>query len=233
MKTVSLLAELQLLDTRTDENAATRQAMQQRLIESSDIIAGRAEIARAEQNLNDLRTSLRNLELQVNGLDEKIKQIEQRLYGGRVSNPKELQGLDQDERQLKKHKFDLEDQVLDLMTRIDSAEKNVQESRGTLTRNSEQWAKQAEQARTAIQGLDSSDASLEHKRQTLRKQIKPDDLRVYDDLRRSKRGRAVSLIKGTSCSACGFAVPSGLISRAKLGEELVFCVNCGRILVVQ
>lgn len=216
-----------------DENVATRQVMEQRLIESSDVSAARADSTRAEQELNDLHAMLRNLELQVNGLEEKIKQIEQRLYGGRVSHPKELQGLDQDEKQLKKHKFDLEDHVLDLMTKIEDAEKNVKESRGRLARKSEQWATQAEQARAAIHGLDVSDADLEHKRQTLRAQIKPDDLRVYDDLRRSKKGRAVAPIKGTSCSACGFAVPSGLISRAKLGDEMVFCVNCGRILVVQ
>jgi predicted nucleic acid-binding Zn-ribbon protein len=54
---------------------------------------------------------------------------------------------------------------------------------------------------------------------------------VYEGLIKSKKGRAVAHIKGAACSACGFAIPSGLASRARVGEELVFCVNCERILV--
>ena len=59
----------------------------------------------------------------------------------------------------------------------------------------------------------------------------PEHLQIYDGLRRDKKGRAVAVMKGKSCSACGYEVPSGLIARVKNGTDLVYCSNCLRILL--
>ena len=72
---------------------------------------------------------------------------------------------------------------------------------------------------------------MARERDELRARLSEVDLQVYDSLYESKKGRAVAHVKGSSCAACGYAIPSGLASRARMGEEIVYCANCGRILV--
>jgi uncharacterized protein len=232
MKPTTLLVELQNLDTRIDENAFVRADLARKLEDTSQVTHARAELAKSDSQTGDLKAKLRALELETRGLDEKLAELSARLYSGRITNAKELAGLNQDEKMLQRRKSELEDQELELMEQIETAENAVRDKRGAYEKISAQTSAQTEHDRTALQQLDAADVSLIQKRDALRAQVPPDALRAYDHLRLTKKGRAVAHLKGTSCAVCGYAVPSGLISRVKLGDELVFCANCERILTL-
>ena len=78
--------------------------------------------------------------------------------------------------------------------------------------------------------LNAATADLTGKRQAIVAQLDPELVRTYDVLRKSKKGRAVAPIKGTSCSLCGHEIPIGLLPR-QAGNEVMFCSNCERILL--
>jgi predicted nucleic acid-binding Zn-ribbon protein len=230
MNRITLLVELQNLDTRIDENAAMRALHEKRLADASAVALARGALENANKHAAELQAKLRGLELEARGLEDKLKQVNERLYGGRITNPKELDGLNRDGTMLAKHKSELEDQELALMEQVEVSETVVKDKRAEHEKISAQTAAENERARTALRELAATDADLMRKRVAVRAQLPADALQVYDDLRRTKKGRAVSLIKGTNCAACGNEIPSGLLSRVKHGDELVFCVNCGRIL---
>lgn len=230
MKPIILLAELQNLDTRIDENATARAALQKHLADVGTLTAARDQADAFDKRVHELRARLRSLELETSGLEEKIKQVAQRLYSGHITNPKELDGLSRDEAMLKRRKAELEDQELELMAQLEVAEKLAHEKRQAYEQLAAQWDAAAARDRAALQELDHRDAELTRKRAALRAQLSADALALYDDLRRTKKGRAVASIKNSACSVCGYAVPSGLASRVKLEDELIFCPNCGRIL---
>lgn len=230
MNQITLLVELQHLDTRSDENATLRASLQTKLADTTALDSARAAFDTNEIHTDDLKKKLRALELETGGLSDKLKGVGERLYSGRITNAKELADLNQDEKMLQRRKSELEDRELALMEQIEGADNALREKRAALEKIASETDKRHAQERVALGGLDASDADLARKRDALRAQLPADALRVYDDLRHTKKGRAVVLIKASSCSACGTAVPSGLISRLKLGNELVFCTNCERIL---
>lgn len=230
MNTITLLVELQNMDMRNDENAAVRARVEKSLADAAELDAARAALAQSDTNISALKAQLRSLELEAQGLTEKIKQVNERLYSGRITNAKELAGLNQDEKMLERRKSELEDRELALMEQIEAADHRITDTRAAFEKISAQTAARQDKDRAMLSQLDASDAELARKRDALRAQLDANTLRVYDHLRATKKGRAVAPLKNTSCSACGFAVPSGLISRVKVGTELVFCTNCERIL---
>lgn len=230
MNLTYLLVELQNVDLNSDENARARAVVESKLADSSALNAARAQVdAGAAQN-TELEHQLRTLELETGSLTEKLKQVNERLYSGRITNAKELAGLNDDEKMLQKRKRELEDKELALMEQLESAANLLQSGRAAYENRLAQSNAQHERERVALQQLDASDLELAQKRESLRARLGAQTLQTYDHLRAAKKGRAVAIMKNASCGQCGYGVPGGLISRVQAGSELVFCSNCERIL---
>lgn len=230
MNAVSLLLELQSADLQSDENARARAEWDIKLTDAAALAAARADLDKTAQQIAALEHQLRDLELETGSLTDKLKQVNERLYSGRITNAKELAGLNDDEKMLQKRKRELEDRELALMEQIENAGNTLQMKRAAYENISTQTNAQHVLARSALHQLDASDAELTQKRESLRARLDAQTLRTYDHLRATKKGRAVAHIKNSSCAQCGYAVPAGLISRVKVGSELVYCANCERIL---
>ncbi len=231
MNRVTLLAELQTLDTRIEENRQALKQLAARLADDSTVASVQKTSDAIAQQEHQLRTRLRDFELEVKGLDEQIRTVSARIYGGKVTNAKELSGLTRDEEMLKRHKSDIEDKMLDVMGQLETVQAQAATARATLDKVTATRNLEKAQDSAKLKVLETTGTQLEHSRADLRARLSPEDLQVYDSLYQSKKGRAVAHIKGTSCAACGYALPSGIASRAKMGEDLVFCSNCSRILV--
>lgn len=230
MNQITLLVDLQQIDTKSDENAAVRVALESKLADSSALLSARATLETTDKQSSELKSKLRALELETAGIAEKLKTVSERLYSGRISNAKELSGLSADEKMLQRRKSELEDRELALMEQIETAENLVKEKRVGFEKINTATASRNDKERAALAELDAADADLNLRRARLREKLPQETLYIYDDLRLTKKGRAVVAMKADSCSACGSAVPSGLVSRVKSGSELVFCTNCRRIL---
>ncbi len=230
MNRLELLNALQLIDIRIEENRRATPETQARLANDSALVAARNDLDVFKRQTGDQRARLRMLELEADGIGERIKELDARLYGGRVSNPKELDGLQHEELMLKRQKSEIEDRMLELMAEIETAEVQVKAKSSAFDKITAERTAAMAHDQAQLTELASGLEKLTAQREQLRTQIAPADLQVYDDLARAKKGRPVATIKGVSCSACGFQVPSGVASRTKMGE-LAFCTNCGRILV--
>lgn len=230
MNQIALLAELQDLDTRSDKNADLRDTLETKLADVAAMDDARAAYEQDARGKAELESKLRALELETGSLSDKLKQVSDRLYSGRITNAKELADLNRDEQMLRRRQGELEDQTLTLMEQLEAAERGVSEKQSTHAKIAAETKARHAQERRRLDQLTADDADIELKRQALRAQLSIEVLRTYDYLRETKKGRAVVRVHAASCIACGTAVPSGLISRLKLGNELVFCTNCERIL---
>ncbi len=231
MNRLDLLDDLQAVDLRLEENARARREAEARLADNSSVRAAQSALESESQRLNQSRARQRALELEVSGIEDKIKSADARLYGGRVTNPKELRGLEQDEQMLKRHKSEVEDRLIEAMSEVESNEGNLQARRLGFAKISAEHEAAALRDREALHALEAEAVQLKRTRDEIRARLRDGDLNVYESLRREKKGRAVAHINGHACAGCGSEVPSGLLSRARVGEELVFCSNCGRILI--
>ncbi|MGC8786542.1 MAG: zinc ribbon domain-containing protein [Anaerolineae bacterium] len=232
-KVGNTLYQLQLLDIELTEQASKLREAEGLRGESAELVAARNAYQQASQELTQWRSRLRDLEFELHRIMEKIAATEQRLYGGQVTNPKELRGLQQDHEHLKRSQQGLEDEVLLAMTRVDELEKQVAESGAQLKTVEARW--QAEQERLAqqIAQLQARIATVKKQRATVAARLEPATLVLYEELRRKKGGRAVALMVDQMCQGCRVMVPTSKAQIVRRGQELITCTNCGRILVVQ
>jgi uncharacterized protein len=224
------LHQLQLLDSERDAKAQRLTEVEAELGETEDLVQARAAIAETQAELDRLRAQLRALELDVGAVSAKLKANQERLYGGRVRNPKELSGLHEEAAALRRRRSELEDQQLEFMIDVEAqeaelAERQARQQQIETTWRQDQAALEAEgqQLLAALAGLDGE---IEHKRAAIRRP----DLALYDDLRARLGGRAVAQLRRGICQVCGVDLPTGQAWEVERGEGLHFCPTCNRLL---
>jgi len=231
MNPITLLAQLHTLDHELDEKNARVRAMDTVLATDSTATA-RVERDTARQHLAHVTAELRDRELQAQSLDAKMREVEQRLYGGRVTNPKELESLEKDLQMHKRQRGTLDETRLTLMDAAEQAQKRADETERALAHVEATRANEVERLTHEREMLMAQLATLTTQREHARASLDANVLKQYDQLRRAKAGRAVALIARDACGVCGVTVPTGLISRVRMESEIVLCPNCGRILAM-
>ncbi len=229
MSRVSTLLRLQSLDQELDEKTKRAHEIEERLSSDPATVAARTAHDAEQARFSALRAALRERELEAKGADAHIKELEQRLYGGRVMNPKELEEIENQVQMLKRQRSRLDDQLLELMEAIDQVQKRLNSSSDALAMAEGTRSADVEQLSLEREKLAVRLAELASDREELRTNFDVDTLRVYDNLHR-KAGHALAALHRDACSVCGVTVPTGHIQRVHVGTDLVFCSGCGRIL---
>jgi uncharacterized protein len=230
MSRMSVLFRLQEIDLELDIHRARLQAIEQALSGNPAVNAAQQLAAMAREQFNAARVQARSLELDVQALNEKIAEIEKRLYSGTITNPKELRDLEQDLASLRRRGEGIEEQELEAMIAAESAEGQMVAAETQL--------QQAEAAALQTQGtllderqhLQARAAQLGGEREAMSSAIVPEDHHLYMRLRQTKHGRPLAKVAEGSCSACGEEVSSSQAQEARRGSTLVRCGCCERIL---
>lgn len=232
MSRTQRLYELQQIDLELESASRRLKEIAARLGENAELKRARKMVAEAEAQAAQCRGGMQNLDLEVNGLSQKIETNEGRLYSGRVTNPKELASLEEEVASLKRWREKREEDLFEAMVGTEEAEASLADAQAILNQVSESW--RAEQGNLADEQTDLQ-ARLEElrgQREALVTAIGSEEVTAYERLRRQKGGRAVAGVKDGICEGCRMNPPSSQVQHARSDNELVFCNNCGRILHV-
>jgi predicted nucleic acid-binding Zn-ribbon protein len=227
---VRQLYQLQLLDRELTEKSNRLADVEGGLGESRDVVQARQDVAEAETELKRLRSQLRTLELDTESLSAKLKANQDRLYSGRVRNPKELSGLQEEAKALRRRRSELEDDQLELMIVAEETEAEVAERQARLRQITSTWREEQAGLQAEKTRLEESLSELDDERHELRAQLTSADLALYDDLSERLGGIAVVLLKRGVCQMCGVDVPTGVARVVERGEGLHYCPTCNRLL---
>lgn len=230
MNPVSLLWHLQMLDQEIADKTKRARQVDDALASDPAVVAAQTELDAEQKKLDALHRTMRDRELEAKGLDQKIKELNERVYSGRITNPKELDGYAKDLEMHKRNRSTLDDKLLELMEAIDQAQKRVDEKANALKQIQAKRAGDLEHLTHEQHALANRLSELGAEREKTRAALSADLLRTYDQLYRTKAGRAVTQLKHNACGVCGMSVPTGLVNRLRTGEEIIFCSSCGRIL---
>ncbi|MBI5029644.1 MAG: hypothetical protein HZB51_03900 [Chloroflexi bacterium] len=230
MNIVAALWQLQTIDQEIDEKTQRLRQVNKALAGDLTVVAASTTLAAEQKKLSDLRATLRDRELEASSLDAKLKELNQRLYSGSVANPKELDGLSKDLEMHKRLRSTLDDKLLELMDAVEQTQARVDVQANSFKQVETKRGGDVEKLSHEHETLEKRLAHLQADRDKTRAQLDSTALRTYDQLRRTKAGRAVVQLRRDSCGACGVTVPTGLVNRVRTGNEIVFCTGCGRIL---
>ena len=230
MSRASGLHRLQLIDLEADRLRHRNQQIQLLLSDSAKVEELRSALTRSQEASQSAAATVRNSHNLVKDQRHKLKETEQKLYGGLVRDPKELQDLQAEAESLKRHLDTLEDRYLEAMLSQDQAEADelgLQQALALLESDQSNFRieLQAEQGQISQRLGD-----LEAEREAARVSVSEEDLTTYDKLRSRLKGVAVALLEEASCGACGLRVSASAEQAVRSAAELVFCGQCGRVL---
>jgi uncharacterized protein len=232
MATAPELFALQETDQALDRARARLAEIEALLVESEELVSARQAVDEKRKIVEELRSHLSEAELDVEEARVKASEVEGKLYGGKVTNPKELSDLDADLRSLKAQLARREDTLLGLLVDIDDAEKQ-QGAAGSALRQIEGGWKQGQEALLNEKArIEPEVTSLQARRDQQVSTIDVASMRLYQLLRERHGGNAVARLERGMCQGCRITLPMSVLSKARSGTALVQCVSCERILLV-
>lgn len=232
MHPMAYLYALQETDLAIDSLRQQIAQIDAQLGETEELIQLKTQVEATRKRIQQLHSQQRDLELETLSLQDKIKGVENKLYGGEITNPKELQGLLEDLQALKKQLSLLEDRLLTLMIEGDEQEKALRKQEERLSQVLTAWQEEQEKLKAERGQLEEQLRLLEAQRDAQVAQVAPPFLSLYEGLRARRQGRAVAKVERGLCGGCHIALPVSLVQRARTGSSPVQCSSCERILYV-
>jgi uncharacterized protein len=222
-------------DTTIDQLEHRRRTLPQRAeldAATAELVAVEADLARVGAQRHELERAQQAVEDEVAGLTEKMGRSEATLYGGTVTNPRELQSLQEELDALRRRISHLEDTELEHMVAaepLDAELAALEERRAGLD------ARMAGLRAAITEAEVSIDADLEQvrgERDTIAKGADPVLLAEYEALRARMGGIAIARLEGGSCLGCHLKLSAVEVDRIKHlpPDEPVHCEECGRLL---
>jgi uncharacterized protein len=224
------LYRLQQVDSQIDQIQARLRMIQQTLENDVALRSANDGFATAETKHKAADRALKLSEADVEKQRIKIEQTESSLYGGKVHNPKELQDLQKDVASLKRHLETLEERQLEAMITAETAEQQLQAAKTDLERVQSNLKEQNKDLANESETLHKKLERLNSERQAVVTDIANQTLSIYDQLRKQKRGLAITTIADNSCEACGTTLTASQQQNARSTSQLFYCPTCGRIL---
>lgn len=231
MTSASDLYALQEIDLQRDARRAIVADIEARMGETDELYEARETVEDSVAALERLRRRQREFEGQLQDLDARIKPLETRLYDGSVRNPKELTDLQKELDTFKERRDKLDEQGIALMDSVDAATKSLADAKAEVERVEVAWREDQTRLTESKAKAETELASLDGQRGQRTKGMDAGALGLYERLRGSKQGRAVSRVERGICQGCHVTLPTHLTQRLRVGRELVQCPRCERILV--
>jgi|DewCreStandDraft_5_1066085.scaffolds.fasta_scaffold00716_21 predicted nucleic acid-binding Zn-ribbon protein len=230
MEDLDRLAQLQELDSRIAHLEGVRSSLDDGSALKAALDEARGRLAQMQEQLRNRQARLRALELELESTVEKQRRFEQDLYSGRITNPKELAGLQGEVEALGRLKDRLEDEILTLLDETEELLQGVAHLEAEMAQRERALEEHLDDYRNRLREVEGSLDLLRRRRDELVSQIDPDLLERYEYLRERKGGKAVAFVVGEVCGGCNVALPAGILSKVREKETLVTCEECGRIL---
>jgi predicted nucleic acid-binding Zn-ribbon protein len=228
------LLDLQALDTVLNQLAHRRKSLPE-LATIADCEARAAEArvlyVDAQTELADLDGEQRRMEADVDTVRQRAARDQQRMESGALP-AKELTGLQHEIASLARRQGVLEDDLLELMERRETAEAAVNEHSKVLEAIAAEKAV-AEASRDAqFAEIDAATAERQQERSTLVASLPADLVKLYDKIRESGAIGA-AILRQRRCEACRLELAGSELSRVRgaKADEVLRCDNCRAILI--
>jgi hypothetical protein len=196
-------------------------------------VALAARIAAAQAERDTLSHDEQRIDDEARTIAAKATDVEKTMYSGEISSPRELQSMQADVEQLRRHQRNLENRELEIMEVREPLDAALAE----LHSDGERLAGELDglrQTLAAAEAVIDTEASGElAARAAVAGGIAEALLAEYERCRAQARGVGVARLVGNTCQGCHLSIPATEAERIKKAADgtIEHCDNCGCILV--
>jgi predicted nucleic acid-binding Zn-ribbon protein len=156
-----------------------------------------------------------------------------RVDGGLVSDPKQLQAIQHEITTLDRRISDLEDEEIAVMERLEEAQATLDRLAGELAAVEADGAEALKAREAATTEIAQREEEARVERGVIAAEVPADLLALYERLRAQLGGVGVGALRQGRCGGCQLAVGAADLARMATApdDEVLRCEECNRILV--
>ena len=187
----------------------------------------------AQTEVSDTAREQTKAEQDVDQVRQRATRDQSRLDSGMVTNPKDLESLQSEIASLAKRQGNLEEVVLEVMERHESAQERSVELGGRVESVGARVQEATARRDTALEEIDSELERVRKERETISGTVPAELLKLYDKIRDRENGVGAAKLYQRRCEGCRLELNITEVNdvRAAPADEVVRCENCRRILV--
>jgi len=230
---LKILLELQKIDDKISDDEGKEKELPLKLEEiKQELEKTKKCLKEKKKTLKDMQVKLSRKELDLSEKSNKIMKHQQDLYGGKITDIKELRQLQSTIENYKEEKKLMENNLLDLMIEIEDFHKEISQLEEEMNKQEKCLNKYEQEINVSIAEIKERIRNTYNLREKVIEKITDKRLlSEYEMLKRGKEGKAIMEVDEAICPGCYLNLPSDTIYQLKKAEIIVTCPNCDRILV--
>ena len=232
MTTTRQMFALQELDIILDRIRGDSNKAEHELNNGNTVVSLASELERDSELILESELQQRATKLEAETQKERSESLNSQLYGGEITNPRDLESLEREASNVKSLVEQHENALSQLTERIDEAQARKAELQTKLDEAKAAWEIRQAELQSAIKDLSAERAGFEGQRSKLTEGLDPVSLQHYEKLRISKGGLAVARVERGLCQGCRMSLPTHQQQRGRNGGQTVLCSSCGRMLIL-
>jgi uncharacterized protein len=234
-------AQLKLIDVQDlDARADQLRHRLSTLPELAELAELRQSLVAVDNAAIDARTLVEDLTAEQTKVDADVESVKarrerdrSRMDQGLITNPKDLEHMTQELVSLERRINSLEDDELEVMARLEDAERDLDAATAEGARIRERGVALTASRNERSAEIEAELAAIQADRGPTVDGVPADLLALYDRLRTSKDGVGAAALRARACGGCRLTLdPAELaVIKAAAPDEVIRCAECQRILV--
>ncbi len=225
------LYSLQELDLVLERIQCETDKAQSELSSASGIQELETALQEEGERLRQVQSNHKNQQLEVESVRERSVRLDDQLYSGAVSNPRDLESLEQEAGNARAAVERYDAELLDLSVQAEESQLNRDSLERQLNETNSAWQSRQAELQGEIERNAAEREAVGAQRDQLASTLDPASLQMYHGLRRSKKGLAVAKVERGLCQACRMSLPTQQLQKVRRGQITVLCSSCGRMLL--
>lgn len=182
------------------------------------------------ETLKEDRKTLRALEMKTQKIVDDRKKLYDKMYDGKTT-AKELEQMLQKMDLLAAEKLKTEDAALLLMESVEEQDVALSTVVGEMATCEKELGEKEAALAIELDNLNAELGRVQVERDGLAAQVEPKYLNKYNNLFDKFNGRPMAKVTGELCGGCRVFISSGLKGHLYNPGAMVYCENCGRLMV--
>jgi len=230
------LLDVQGLDLRADQLRHQRANLPE-LAEIAELNASRTAL---DNQARDARIVVDDLTVEQQKVDADVEQVKarrvrdrDRMDKGLITNPKDLERMQHELQSLERRITSLEDDELEVMARLEEAQRTLDSVATQIAAADERLAALATARDEKQAEIDAQLTQVTGERASALEGMPEDLMALYEKLRTQKGGVGAAALHQRRCTGCQLGIDTAelaVIKRAP-SDEVIRCEECSRILV--
>ena len=222
------LEELQQHDAKIQELENVLKAIPAKLEATRTDLLRVEALLRAEQG--QLAETERYYADQKNALDDELVHVnEAKQKLGKSTNAKEYAAAQRETEQRREEATNRETEIAKLVEAIKDKKKVLEDRARDVDTLRASFEKDSQAADAKVAELQGQIASLRAERDVVAKDVRPDVLKRYSNIRMRRGLAVVSVVSGT-CQGCNMNIPPQLYNILQRGTSIETCPSCHRLI---